>query len=360
MLVAALLLATVGGGSAYLVTSSGSDGATAATPTVSPSPSPAPTTVTSLVQQRPNRPVTIAFAGDVHFDGASHPALSGGMDAVTPLLSKADITMVNLETAITNRGTPEDKDFHFRAPSSAFDALRRAGVDVVTMANNHGIDYGPVGLADTLQAIHDKQFPVVGIGHNAAEAYRPWRTTVRGQRIAIIGATQVIDSNLRASWSATDTHAGLASAFEETRLLAAVRSARATSDIVVVYLHWGTERVDCPNSRQRALAPKLAAAGADVVVGSHAHVLLGAGYLGHTYVDYGLGNFVFYKHGTGPTTEAGVLTLTLRRHQVVASSFAPTHINDGLPVPVTGEAADRERSSWASLRSCTGLSTTRS
>jgi poly-gamma-glutamate synthesis protein (capsule biosynthesis protein) len=299
--------------------------------------------------------VTISFGGDVHFDGSSRPALTGGMRYIAPLLKPADIAMVNLETAITTRGTPEPKTYHFRAPASAFSALRNAGVDVVTMANNHGVDYGPVGLQDSLAAIKASGFPTVGIGANADKAYAPWRTTVRGQRLAFIGATQVIDDNLRDTWPAGANHAGLASAFNTTRLLQAVRDARRTSDVVVVYLHWGTERVSCPNGKQRGLAPQLVAAGADVVVGSHAHVLLGAGYLGRSYVDYGLGNFVFYKRGDGLVAQTGVLTLTVRRHSVDKASFAPAHISSGLPYPVTGDAAARAVEYWKGLRGCTGL-----
>ena len=331
-------------------------------PTVAPTPSALPTPTPSVtpspkavVRPRPNPPVTIAFGGDVHFDGISRPALSGGMRHIAPLLKPADIAMVNLETAITTRGTPEPKTYHFRAPASAFSALRNAGVDVVTMANNHGVDYGPLGLQDSLAAIKASGFPTVGIGANADQAYAPWRRTVRGQRIAFIGASQVIDSNLMDTWPAGETQAGIASAYNTTRLLKAVRDAKRTSDIVVVYVHWGTERDSCPNGKQRSLAPKLVAAGADIVVGSHAHVLHGAGYLGRSYVAYGLGNFVFYKRGDGLVAQTGVLTLTVRRNSVDKWSWAPARISNGLPYPVTGGAAGRAVESWQRLRGCTGL-----
>jgi poly-gamma-glutamate synthesis protein (capsule biosynthesis protein) len=298
--------------------------------------------------------VTIAFGGDVHFEGASRSALAGGLRAITPLLSAADVAMVNLETAVTDRGTKAPKDFNFRAPASAFAALRAAGVDVVTEANNHGMDYGLVGLRDSLAAARAARFPVVGIGNDAAAAFAPYRVTVKGQRLAFIGATHVLDSNLKAAWTAGDGKPGLASAYEETRLLAAVREARATSDTVVVYLHWGEERHACPIPRQPDIASKLAAAGADVVVGSHAHVLLGAGMLGRTFVSYGLGNFVFYAHG-GLGAETGVLTLTVTGRHVDAYRWAPAVISGGVPHPVSGAAADAARRRWVALRRCTGL-----
>lgn len=299
--------------------------------------------------------VTIAFGGDVHFEGASRAALSGGMRAIAPLLSAADVAMVNLETAVTDRGTRAPKEFNFRAPPSAFAALRAAGVDVVTEANNHGMDYGLVGLRDSIAAARAASFPVVGIGLDAAAAFAPYRVTVKGQRLAFIGATQVLDDNLKAAWSAGDGKPGLASAYDEARLLAAVRAARATSDTVVVYLHWGEERRTCPLPRQPEIAQKLADAGADVVVGSHAHVLLGAGMLGRTFVSYGLGNFVFYARG-GIGAQTGVLTLTVTGRHVDRYAWAPAVISGGLPRPVTGAAAAAAaRRRWAALRGCTGL-----
>lgn len=299
-------------------------------------------------------PVTIAFGGDVHFEGASRSALSGGLRAITPLLSAADVSMVNLETAITDRGTRAPKDFNFRAPASAFAALRAAGVDVVTEANNHGMDYGLVGLRDSVAAARAARFPVVGIGLDATAAFAPYRVTVKGQRLAFIGATHVLDSNLKAAWTAGDGKPGLASAYDEDRLLAAVRAARATSDTVVVYLHWGAERHACPIPRQPDIAAKLAAAGADVVVGSHAHVLLGAGMLGRTFVSYGLGNFVFYARG-GAGAQTGVLTVTVTGRHVDGYRWAPAVIAGGVPRPVTGTAGEAARRRWAALRGCTGL-----
>jgi hypothetical protein len=304
-------------------------------------------------------PVTLAFGGDVHFEGAiesrlaADPATTFG--PIASVLKRADLAVVNLETAITERGTPAPKDFTFRAPPSALTALKQAGVDVATMANNHGQDFGLVGLRDSLAAAKAAEFPVVGVGRDADEAYRAHLVTVKGQRIAVIGATQVLDSSLAAAWTAGDDKPGMASAYEEATLLAAVKAARATADTVVVDLHWGRELVNCPIDRQRALAPKLVAAGADVVVGSHAHILLGGGYLRGAYVHYGLGNFVFYSRG-GLTAQSGVLLLTTQGRAITASRWVPALISGGIPLPLQGADATRATASWQSLRRCTGLS----
>ena len=305
------------------------------------------------------QPVTLAFGGDVHFEGQLANRLAADPDialaALEPMMADADLAMVNLETAITTRGTAAPgKAYTFRAPATALQALKAAGVDVASMANNHGLDYGPAGLSDSLTAIKQSGFPVLGIGANVADALAPYRTTIKGQRISIIAATQVLDANLVTAWTATENHGGLAAAADTQHLVAAVQQARATSDTVVVYLHWGTELQTCPNSAQGPLAERLTAAGADVVVGSHAHRLLAGGHLGSAYVDYGLGNFAFYTD-SGPTTESGVLTLTVTGRDVDHATFTPAQLQGQVARALTGAAAAQAVRRWEGLRSCAGL-----
>ncbi len=124
--------------------------------------------------------------------------------------------------------------------------------------------------------------------------------------------------------------------------------------MVVVYLHWGKEYQACPTARQVTMAEALADAGADVVVGSHAHVLLGAGWLGDTYVGYGLGNFVWYHDNVKPS---GVLEVTVDGGEVVAGDWVPAEIQPGgRPFPLAGREAAAATRQWERLRPCTGLS----
>ncbi len=307
---------------------------------------------------KPDRPVVLAFGGDVHFEGVLRSLLAADpatvLAPIAPVLESADVAMVNLETAITERGAPQPKQYTFRAPPSAFTALAAGGVDVATMANNHGVDFGPVGLLDSLDAIRVSRFPVVGIGADAAHAYAPFRRTVHGERIAIIGATQVIDDALIPTWSASETRGGLASAKDVDRLVAAVRKARADSDTVVVFLHWGQEGTTCPTSTQTQLARQLVGAGADIIVGSHAHRLLGAGRLGTAFVDYGLGNFAFYAQG-GPAADTGVLFVTVTGRHIDRYDWRPAVIGGGVPRPLSGSAAAAALAQWQGRRSCTDL-----
>ncbi len=303
-------------------------------------------------------PVVLAFGGDVHFEGVLATKLAadpdGVLDPIEPVLHQADLSVVNLETAVTTGGSPTSKAFVFRTPASAFAALRGGGVDVASMANNHGLDYGATGLRDSLAAAKRYRFPVVGIGLNAKQAYRPFRRTINGQRIAVIGATQVLDDELISAWTAGPGKPGLASAKDVPRLLQEVRAARRTSDTVVVFLHWGIELEQCPSTDQRTLAKQLVAAGADVVVGGHAHRVQGAGRMGKALVGYGLGNFVWY--GTSElSTQTGVLLVTVDGRRVLSYRWVPARIVDGVPRPLTGSARRSELASWRSLRGCTGL-----
>lgn len=350
-----------------------SNDASAAAPTTTAAPA---TTVAPVVTEAPvetapaepklpkrlgsGEPVTFAFGGDVMFEEPIRSYLSEPASVFAPIrgvLRKADVAMANLETPVTDRGTPTpNKEYLFRAPDSAFDALKRSGLDVVTIANNHGMDYGAQGLEDTLRTAKRKGFPVVGGGFNEAQAFHPWRTTVNGQRIAVIGATQVIDEEFLSWWEARGSQTGVASAKYdmEDRLVRQVMKARRTSDTVVVYLHWGEEMKSCPLDRQVSLAERLVRAGADIIVGSHAHILLGGGMLGRSFVDYGLGNFVFYTGG-GIAAQTGVVEVTATGRRIDGYRFVPATISGGRPEPVTGAAKAARIAEWNALRDCTGL-----
>ena len=311
-----------------------------------PGPSPGPA----------SRDITLAFAGDVNFAKRTakllrHPAAAFG--PVSAVLGSADLTAVNLETAVTSRGTPQPKQFHFRTTQTAFTAIRAAGIDVVTLANNHVLDYGLAGLKDTLAAARTARFPYVGIGVNARAAWAPYMTTIKGHRIAIIGVSQVAE--LASSWVATSGRPGEANAINTRRTLAAVRAAKKRAGVVIVFMHWGTEGQACPDANQLALAPRLARAGADIIIGAHAHTLQGSGWLGHTFVAYGMGNFLWWEHSF--STATGVLKLTLRPHKPLTARFVPAVVSaSGQPVPLHGARARRAARSYARLRGCTGLS----
>ncbi len=311
-------------------------------------------------------PVTFAFGGDVNFPSgstlgdrlAADPASALGA-GVPQLLGGVDLSMANFESALTNGTCPDPapKQYNFWAPPSAVTAFQAAGVTLVTEANNHGEDCGLPGLQTALAVRTETKYTILGIGQDAAQAFTPFETTIDGQHIGIIAATQVIDGDLQDAWSASDTQPGLASAYDVNQLIAAVQAARKVDDTVIVFLHWGIQLDACPDPIQEPLATALVRAGADIVIGSHAHVLLGGGYLGTALVDYGLGNFAFYNDPV-PTNNSGSLVVTATGRRIDRFEWRPALIEDELPVPVSGAYAQGVLSDWEGARACTDLTVT--
>lgn len=327
-------------------------------PRVAPA-APAPDTGSTTLQ--------LAFAGDVHFEGAYRELPSNPDSTLGPMsdiLRAADLAMVNLESAVTLRGEPAAKEledpanrYWFRTGPAALDVLARSGVDVVSVANNHGADYGLTGLGDTIHAAEAGGVAVVGVGRHERQAYAPHRVKVKGTDIAVHAADASPRESADATWAAAPgSGAGIASASGPgTAMLAdAVRESAQTDDLVIVYLHWGEERSSCSTAEQESLARTLSGAGADIVVGSHAHTLIGAGLQGSTYVSYGLGNFHWY-HGRESAT--GVLRLSVRDGEIVGDEWLPGLIRPegGGPVPLTGSARSEAVNEWQDLRGCTDL-----
>lgn len=222
------------------------------------------------------------------------------------------------------------------------------------MANNHGLDHGPQSLTDALTASAERDFPLIGIGATEDEAYRPFVAEVRGQRIAVLGATQVLDSVVVKPWTATGARGGLASAKRVDRLVAEVEKSRTAADVVVVFLHWGVELDTCPTVPQQTLAGRLVTAGADVVVGGHSHRLQGAGRLDEAFVAYGLGNFAFNAMSTDGA-RSGVLEVVLTGRHIDDYRWRPARIDNGVPLPLQGQEAADEIVAWNGLRACTEL-----
>ncbi|GAB4076219.1 CapA family protein [Nostocoides australiense] len=319
----------------------------------------------------PAKDVVLAFGGDIHFESylaklARDPA---GLAALQKLWADADFRMANLETAITEGGTRVVKAFNFRAPASALTTLAGAGMSAMSLANNHGVDYGLDGLADTLAARANSPFPIVGIGADEADAFAPKIVDVSGLKVALLGASQVNEETL-AQFSAGPGKPGIASSMPPTRLVDAVARVRAQADVVVVFMHWGMDYTDCPDQRSIDTSNALASAGADIVVGGHSHRINGAGWLGKSYIAYGLGNFVWWR-ATEPDSRTGILRLTVdpalakqpaaqrKTTVVVDATWQPLLIGrDGIPATPPPADHDRLMDVWVAAGRCSGLTPT--
>jgi poly-gamma-glutamate synthesis protein (capsule biosynthesis protein) len=254
---------------------------------------------------------------------------------VTELLRAVDVAAVNLETPAAP-GAAATKEFVFLAPPQLLPALRRAGVSVVSLANNHALDHGPKAMLDTIGLARAASLTVVGAGPDAAAAYAPAVLVRNGRRVAFVGLSRVVPPG----WAATADRPGVASAYDEGAAVAAVRAAADRADVVVVLIHWGTELARCPGDDLRRLAGVFHDAGATVVAGHHPHVLQGVDARADAVTAYSLGNVVWY-HARGPSGTTGVLDVTVDPGGAVATTFHPARIGaDGRPRLLAGPEGD--------------------
>ena len=248
--------------------------------------------------------VTLGFAGDINF-AEGWPTTEkmdaqpdGILDCFSPdcidTMRGFDLFMLNNEFTYSTRGSEVPKTYHFRSNPSRVENLKKLGVDLVLLANNHVFDYGTDALTDTLDTLAKAGIPEVGAGRNLEEAATPYYARINGRTIAYVAATKAeqYESAIHTQ-AATDTQPGVLACYDPSRFLEEIREADANSDFVVASVHWGLEYDEHYSDDQRALAEQMVAAGADAVIGSHTHCLQGINLIDGAPVFYSLGNFWF-------------------------------------------------------------------
>lgn len=250
--------------------------------------------------------IVLSFTGDMNFDdriGTMQYLKSYGLEAalsegVRAVMADSDILMVNNECTYSTRGEPlEGKAYTFRSDPSNVSILQELGVDIVGIANNHVCDYGLDALSDTIATLDEAGIPNVGAGNNLKEAMRPWYFVANGKKIAFVAATQ-IERTYNYTKEATETTPGVLKTLHPEKYVEVIRHAKAHSDYVIAFVHWGTEGTNYYEEDQVDLAEQFAAAGADAIIGGHTHCLQGISYIEDVPVIYSLGNFWF---GSTPT-----------------------------------------------------------
>lgn len=222
-------------------------------------------------------------------------------------LQSADILMINNEFTFSNRGTPlAGKAYTFRADPARISEIQAIGTDIISLANNHVYDYGEEALLDTLDTVEQEEIPYVGAGRNLQEAMKPAYFIANGRKIAIVSATQ-IERSTNYTREATDTTAGVLKTLNPDKFLSVIEKARACSDYVIVFVHWGTENTNYYGSDQEELGRQFIDAGADVIIGGHTHCLQGFAYYNGKPIIYSLGNFWF----NGRSIDTGLSQLVI-------------------------------------------------
>lgn len=288
----------------------------AATPTPSPTP----------------LPLVLAFAGDVNLDEASTPIkkYEAVKEDITKCLSEdllkemldADIMMLNNEFAFSNRGkkTP-NKSYTFRAKPERVEILKKMGVDIVSLANNHALDYGHDALLDTFSTLEEANIDYVGAGRNLDRAKAPIYYEVNGRKIAYVAASRVIFAG---NWYATEDRAGMVGTYDPAIILESIKEARENSDYVIVFVHWGIERKNYPEKYQRTLAQAYIDAGADAVIGCHPHVMQGFEFYKGKLIAYSLSNFWFSRY----SVESALLKLHIDSDGEITPQLLPVMAKD--------------------------------
>lgn len=297
----------------------------------------------------------LAAIGDVAVIGAVRErARREGFDApfvaLAPTLRAADVGFANLESPVGEPGwVRPERSSEFWQDAEVVPALVRAGVRVVSLANNHVMDCGERGLARTIEACREAGLLTIGGGRTLDEARAPAWTEIAGRRVAWLAA----GSSTRDAAGVTTP--GIAP-LETAALCADVRRIRPQADVVVVSVHWGSMYVDFPPPRVLQTARALAEAGVDVVLGHHPHVLQGARREGRTLVLYSLGDAVFDARAgevhaqvaAETRRESGVFTVLLAEEHGVEG--VPTRLgDDGVPGTPAEDAALSQAARFAEL-----------
>jgi len=305
---------------------------------------PAPATQTPSPVAGRTEPLRVIAVGDIMLDGTARPVFAQhgyehAFAAVKHFFHGAAAVFGNLEGPLTDRGTAEqDKTYVFRSPPAPVSrALRAAGFTVLSLANNHTLDYGAEGLAQTQEALETAGIGYTGAGRNLAEARRPVIIEAAGKRLAFLAYSVTLPDHFYAGPDKPGT------AFaHEAHVRADVRAARQQADIVLVSFHWGQEGKTVLRDYQVQLGHAAIDAGAAAVLGHHPHILQGIERYRDGVILYSLGNFTFGSYSKQAQVSA-VAELVFDGNRVTSLRMHPINVNnfevEFQPKPLTGMAA---------------------
>jgi poly-gamma-glutamate synthesis protein (capsule biosynthesis protein) len=286
--------------------------------------------------------VTMSFVGDMLPGEYLNPLMKqNGFDYpyrnALLYLSEPDITAGNLELPVTLGGTPiEGTPYVYKGHPEALPAIKDAGFDVLSLANNHAMDQGVEGMLDTIKHLKEAGIGYMGTGNNDKEAFEPYYMEAKGIKVAFVGLSHVIPyTELKADRNT----AGIAETYETKRAAAAISAAKEKADLVVVMVHWGKDLADRPSDIHKENARIYIDAGADLVIGAHPHVLQGFEKYKGKWIAYSLGNFIFSAYPEGTDAETGVLDASCTKDGDCSLKFNPMLVVQGQPTPLEGDAA---------------------
>lgn len=299
-----------------------------------------------------DKTVTVAFAGDIVLDDDAGALIARGGDpfsAFAPLFRQADIRLGNLECVVATTGSAGDKNFTFRAHPRVLPTLKRH-FDALALANNHSGDYGREAFGEMLDLLQSAGLDQFGGGRNLRQAHTPLVLERKGLRIAFLGYNEFMPRSFTADFNAPGSAWS-----EDEYVVADIRAARNIhkADIVIPVMHWGWENEPVANARQRQLARTMVRAGADAVIGGHAHVTQDIEHIDGKPVIYSVGNFVMKETDNVNQRKSWVLRLQIDNSGVTGFNTQPVRIGmDGIPVLAPGIESPCWRKPDTTVGSC--------
>lgn len=306
-------------------------------PTITPSPAATPTqrpTVTPAPQSTSpggEEEWTLTAVGDIMLSrsvlrrmeayGSYRHPYTGTAD----ILRAADFTVANLEGQISDNVAPSGNPntMSFMSPAAVLDGVRWSGIDAVSLANNHALDFGTNALVDSMAALDEAGIGYFGAGSNRQSSLRASVYTIGGHRVAFLGFTDLSNAGFPHASLPTTTPA-----YSPAQVAATVRAADEIADVVIPYFHWGVEYVSVPNGRQQSLAYAAIDAGADLVLGAHPHWVQSTERYRDTLIVYSLGNFVFDQMWSAETRQGVIATFTFDGSRIAGVRYTPVLIED--------------------------------
>lgn len=289
---------------------------------ITPFPRPEPPEIVT------DNPVKLVFTGDIMLARNVGEMIESDPDKdysflfveqVAEYLRDADIAFANLESIITEKGYLNSLKSppHFKASPDVVNGLLFAGIDIVSVANNHAFDYGRAAMEDSFNNLRRAGIQDVGGGFNAEEAYTPIIYTINSEggeerlKIAYLAFNQIGDP----AWAALQENSGIAWLYRQN-LESAIYKARVLADIVIVSMHFGTENQTLPKNEDQDMYAHLAIdRGADIVIGHHPHVIQPVMVYTGKYIAYSLGNFIF-DQSSEETHEGMVLEVLIQDKEI--------------------------------------------
>lgn len=293
-----------------------------------------------------NDSTTLSFIGDVSladnwyimpkYDEREQKIYGILSKEVVDIMTTSDLMIANNEFTISNRGEKmPNKYYTFRASPNRLSIYEEMGVDLVTLANNHIYDFGTQAFYDALDYLDQYNIPYIGAGRNTTEAKQPYYFIINGYKIAFVNATRAEKYILTPE--ATEITGGVFRCYDPTNFIQVIKDAKAKSDFVISLVHWGKEDSTELEQVQVDTSKLYIEAGADIIVGTHAHTLQGIDFYNNKAIIYNLGDFIFNNE----TKDTGIFQLRINSTGQFEYYFIPCKESNEYTYLLAG--AEKER-----------------